>query len=666
MTQKADLLFTNAIVLTMDDKFHQYESGAVAVLGDSILAVGPEESLLNEYTASEVINCGGKVLMPGLVNAHSHVPMTLLRGLADDLRLDVWLLGYMMPVEREFVSPEFVRLGTQIACVELIRSGVTCFADMYYYEEHVAQATAEAGLRAVCSQTVLKFPAPDAESFEESLAAASDFIQRWKGHALIEPSVAPHAPYTCTEEILRATAEMAVKFDVPLHTHIAETAQEVEDSREAHEMPVVPYIKKMNMLEAKVIAAHCVHIDDGEIFTLLHNNSGVAHCPSSNLKLASGIAPVSKMIEEELMVGIGTDGPASNNDLDMFEEIRLAAFVAKSATGDPTAIPAKTALAMGTRLGAQALHLGDLTGSITPGRRADLILVDLSPLHNAPRFQRDEDGIYAQLVYAAKSHDVSDVMVNGRWLMRDRELLTLHAEELLVQAEEYAGQIDAFLIEREKSVLSKLIAIGGAAEEESFEVQAKVRIIDPDPVLRAIEKPQIEILYRRHYHEFDTYFTFDDPKQGVVRHREDEFVDDDDQVTQVRYRLTLIGQAREAEFPSDVLLSRSRYLAPANHSLRFYREYFKPAGEVFIEKHRWRWRVLFQGTVFYINLDRIDQPDLGYFLEVKSRTWSRLDAEHKANVATTLAEFLVDSSVERMTRDYVEMVLNGERTNQGD
>jgi len=222
------------------------------------------------------------------------------------------------------------------------------------------------------------------------------------------------------------------------------------------------------------------------------------------------------------------------------------------------------------------------------------------------------------------------------------------------------------LIEREKSVLSKLIAIGGAAEEESFEVQAKVRIIDPDPVLRAIEKPQIEILYRRHYHEFDTYFTFDDPKQGVVRHREDEFVDDDDQVTQVRYRLTLIGQAREAEFPSDVLLSRSRYLAPANHSLRFYREYFKPAGEVFIEKHRWRWRVLFQGTVFYINLDRIDQPDLGYFLEVKSRTWSRLDAEHKANVATTLAEFLVDSSVERMTRDYVEMVLNGERTNQGD
>ena len=197
------------------------------------------------------MDCGGKVLMPGLINAHTHAAMSLLRGLADDLRLDVWLLGYMMPVEREFVSPDFVRLGTQIACVELIRTGVTCFADMYYFEEHVAQATAEAGLRAVCSQTVLKFPAPDAVSFEESLAAARDFIQRWKGHPLIVPSVAPHAPYTCTEEILRATAALAAEFDVPLHTHIAETALEVENSRAEFGMPVVPYIKKQNLFDAK-------------------------------------------------------------------------------------------------------------------------------------------------------------------------------------------------------------------------------------------------------------------------------------------------------------------------------------------------------------------------------------------------------------------------------
>jgi 5-methylthioadenosine/S-adenosylhomocysteine deaminase len=658
VTQNADLVFTNAIVLTMDEDFHQYEPGAVAVSGDSILAVGAEESILSEYSAVDVFDCGGKVLMPGLVNAHTHVPMTLLRGLADDLRLDVWLLGYMMPVEREFVSPDFVRLGTQIACVEQIRSGVTCFADMYYYEEHVAQAAADAGLRAVCSQTVLKFPAPDAESFEESLAAASDFIQRWKGHALIEPSVAPHAPYSCTEEILLATAELAIENDVPLHTHIAETALEVENSLEDHEMRVVPYVERHNLLNAKVLAAHCVHIDEGEILTLKHHNSGVAHCPSSNLKLASGIAPVSKMLDEGLNVGIGTDGPASNNDLDMFEEVRLAAFIAKTDANDPTTLPARTALAMATRLGARALHLGDVTGTIEPGKRADLVLVDLTPIHNAPRFRRDPDGIYAQLVYAAKSQDVSDVMVNGQWLMRDRLLLTLDAEALFHGAAEYAKRIDAFLIEREKSVLSKLIAIGGASEEESFEVQAKARIPDPAPVLEAIQSPQIEILYRRHYHEFDTYFLFDDPKQGVLRYREDEFVDDDDTVSDVRYRLTLIGQVSEAKFPSEVLLSRSRYLAPAKHSLRFYREYFKPNSEVFIEKHRWRWRVLFQGTVFYINLDRVDQPEMGYFLEVKSRTWSRRDAEYKADVATTLAEFLANASVERVTKDYVELVLD--------
>ena len=310
-----------------------------------------------------------------------------------------------------------------------IRSGVTCLADMYYFEEDVAQAIADVGLRAVCSQTVLKFTAPDAESFEESLASARDFIQRWKGHALVEPSVAPHAPYTCTDEILRATAALAIEFDVPLHTHLAETAQEVESCREEHDMPVIPYVKKQNIFEAKALAAHCVHVDDGEMHTLLHHNAGVAHNPSSNLKLASGAAPVNKMLEIGLNVGIGTDGAASNNDLDMFEEIRLAALLAKNTTGDPTCVPAPTAMAMATRLGAQALHLGHLTGSLQVGKRADLILVDISRLHNAPRFRRDQAGVYAQLTYAAKSTDVSDVMVNGQWLMRARQLTTLEESE---------------------------------------------------------------------------------------------------------------------------------------------------------------------------------------------------------------------------------------------
>jgi 5-methylthioadenosine/S-adenosylhomocysteine deaminase len=656
MTEKADYLLTNAIVLTMDEELNQYDPGALAISGESILAAGPEDEIKQSFKADEIIDCEGKVVMPGLINAHTHVPMTLLRGLADDLRLDVWLMGYMMPVEREFVSPDFVRLGTQIACVEMIRNGVTSFADMYYYEEEVAKATAEIGLRAVCSQTVLKFPTPDAQSFEESLAAAEDFIQNWKDHPLIIPSVAPHSPYTCTEEILRATAELAAEHDVPLHTHIAETKIEVENSRADNGMPVVPYVKKTNLFDAKVLAAHCVHIDVGEMHTLHHHGAGVAHCPSSNLKLASGAAPISKMLELGLNVGIGTDGPASNNDLDMFEEVRLAALLAKGITGDPTTVPATTALTMATRLGAQAMHIDEVTGTLEPGKRADLIIVDITPLHNSPRFHRDEVNIYSQLAYAAKSSDVSSVMVNGRWLMRDQVLLTIDHSDLIQQADDYAHHIDSFLVEREKSVLSKLVAIGGASEGESFEVQVKVRIPDPEPVLEAINGQGIERLYQRHYHEYDVYFLFADPAQGILRYREDEYIDEDGEISHVRYRLTMIGPTREAQYESDVLLSRSRYLAPATHSMRFYREYFVPTKEVVIEKDRLRWRVLFQGTEFYINLDRVDDPALGHFLEVKSRTWSRRDAEHKALVAKDLMEFLCAHSQETLTQDYVEIV----------
>ena len=655
MAKTVDFLLTNALVLTMDEEFNQYTPGAVAVQGDSILAVGPADELVKEYTAKETLDCGGKILMPGLVNAHTHVPMTLLRGLADDLRLDVWLMGYMMPVEREFVSPDFVRLGTALACAEFIRSGVTSFCDMYYFEEDVAKATADAGLRAVCAQTVLKFPSPDADSWEDSLALARGFIERWKGHPLIVPSVAPHAPYTCTEEILRATAELAVEFDVPLHTHLAETAQERETLRNEQGMPVIPYVRKQGLFKAKVIAAHCVHVDLGEMRTLLHAGAGVAHNPSSNLKLASGFAPVPKMLEVGLNVGIGTDGPASNNDLDMFEEVRLASFIAKATSNDPTAVPAPMALAMATRIGAQALHIGDMTGSLEPGKRADLILIDSSPVHSSPRFKRDPNNAYAQIVYSSKSTDVSDVMVNGAWLMRDHELLTLNEAELLAQANEIASQIDAFLIKREQSVLSKLIALGGSMEQESFELQVKVKLPDQSVVLSNIKSPEITITAYKRYRQFDNYFSFDDPAQGHLRFREDELIDAKGNVANVRSRLTLLGP-REDKFERDVLLSRSRFLAPASHTLRFYREYFKPAEEEIIQKDRLRWHIKYKETEFFVNLDTMEKPDLGQFLEIKSRTWSRKDAEHKAELALELLVLLGATGGETMAQDYIEVI----------
>ncbi|MBN2147814.1 MAG: amidohydrolase, partial [Anaerolineales bacterium] len=267
-------------------------------------------------------------------------------------------------------------------------------------------------------------------------------------------------------------------------------------------------------------------------------------------------------------------------------------------------------------------------------------------------------GIYAQLVYAGHATDVMDVMVNGKWLMRQRNLLTLDEKALLAEAQALASRIDSFLIEREQSVLSKLIAIAGATEAESFEVQVKVRLSDPAPVIQSVQQPEIEVLHHRHYHEFDTYFSFSDPEQGHLRYREDEYVDKDNQVSNIRYRLTLLGPARERSFSSDVLLSRSRFIASASHSLRFYREYFKPARETVIEKDRLRWRVLFKGTEFYINLDHLTNPSLGYFLEVKSRTWSRRDAEYKATIAQDLLELLSASTQDSVGQDYVEIVEN--------
>ena len=654
--KKIDYILKNAILLTLNKDLEVFNPGAIAINKDSIVDIGSDKKILSKYESPELIDCAGKVLMPGFVNTHTHVPMTLLRGLSDDLRLDVWLLGYMMPVEREFVTPEFVELGTKLACSELIRTGVTCFCDMYYFEEVVGKIAADIGLRAICSQTVMKYPTPDAHSYEESLELAIHFIKKYKDHPLIIPSIAPHAPYTCPPEILEACTKVALKYDIPLHIHISETKEEVENMRKETGMPVVPWVKKLGVFEAKTIAAHCVHIDEGEMRTLVHANVGVAHNPSSNLKLASGIAPVNQMLDLGLMVGIGTDGTASNNVLDFFEEIRLATFLAKGSTGDPTALPAYQVLEMATRMGAEAIHIEHITGSLEVGKRADLILIDINTVHNSPHFRHDSKAIYSQIVYAGKSTDVTDVMINGTWVMRGRKIASIDESDLIRQSQEYARKIDQFIIKREKSLISKLIAIGGASQEESFEVQAKVIIDNPDAILSRIEKGDIQIIRTRNYHEYDTYFGFENNIEGRLRFREDHFIDKDGKISKVRSRLTLIGPVRERTYPSNVLLSRSRYLAPAEQSLRFYREYFNPQSEVEIEKNRQRYLINFKNEEFFINLDEIIRPKLGYFLEIKSRTWSEKDAEEKTELIDGLLDYLGVSDQEKITEDYIQIV----------
>lgn len=653
--KKANCIFTNALVLTMNSSLNHFHDGAVVVEEDSIAAIGQTSEILKSYTSEEIVDCNGNILMPGFVNCHTHLPMNMLRGLADDLRLDVWLQGYVWPVEHEFVTPEFVRLGTQIACTELIRSGVTCFADMYFFEDTVAEVAAEFGLRAVCSQTVLKYPTPDAHSYEEAIELARKMIKRWKNHPLIMPSIAPHAVYTCPPEILHACTEVALEYNVPLHTHIAETLDEVENLRKETGMPVVPYLKKQGIFEAKVFAAHCVHIDEGEIRTLKHSDVGVSHNPSSNLKLASGIAPVRKMLENGLNVGIGTDGTASNNDLDFIEEIRLASFIAKGSSGDPTAIPAQKTLEMATRIGAHAIHLGDITGTIEVGKRADMIVVDIHTIHNSPRFNHSEYAPYAQIVYAGKSTDVSDVMVNGKWLMRNHQLAGINENEMMIKSQEYAQKIDQFLIKQEKSVLSKLIAIGGTSQEESYEVQAKVAIKNSHEIINKLSDPQIRIIRQRHYHEFDTYFSFK-IEPDLLRYREDHFIEDNGEISNVRSRLTLIQPSREDHYPEDIVLSKSRYIAPANQGIRFYKEYFKPSREVEIEKDRVRYLIEYKEEEFFINIDQIEKPDLGIYLEVKARTWSQKDAQEKAEKIVDLLKLLGLSTRRIITQDYIEMV----------
>jgi len=642
----ADFLLINGLVVTMNALGELIPQGAVAIKGRELVAVGPADEILADWQAPDVVDCEGAAILPGLVNIHTHVPMSLLRGLADDLRLDVWLFGYMLPVEREFVSPEFCRTGTLLSCAEMIRSGVTCFADMYYYEHEVAQAAADVGMRAVCAETVMKWPTPDAESYDESLARCRRFIEDWKEHPLITPAVGPHAPETSTPEMLRESARLAVEHGVPLLIHIAETEGGAQEARALYGMSSIQILEEHGVLDARVLAAHCVHVTARERAIMARRGVGVAHNPTSNLKLASGLADVVAMLDEGIAVGIGTDGQASNNDQDLFQEMHLAALLPKGVRMDPTAVPAQQAFAMATIGGARALGMEDQIGSLEAGKRADLAILDLGAVHNVPHFDLSPANTYSQLVYAAKSHDVRHVMIDGRWVMRDRELLTLDEAQVRDKAQRIAAQVGAFLARREQSLLDKLVALGALQWGETYEVQVKVWVPDEEALLaRLLGCPEVMVIKPSERKQYDTYFLFDDPEAGLIRYREDYLLDRGVEVKPI-YNLTLRGPMKEREYEDSVLLSRSRFTADADRSLRFYREYFQPQEEKKVDKIRRRWRIKYRGVDFAANLDRLSQPPSdGVYLELKSRTWSKHDALQKAEMISELLDVLaVDKS----------------------
>ena len=383
-----------------------------------------------------MIDARGRAVLPGLINTHTHVPMVLLRGLADDLELEDWLNNYMFPVESRHVTREFVAAGTRLGLAEMIRGGISTFCDMYYFEDAVAEETSRAGLRAVLGEVVVDFPAPDNKTWEEALAYVEKFADKWKGDALIVPAVAPHAPYTVGTEHLKQVHRLADRLDVPVVIHIAEAPSETGYTLKHFKARPVPYLERLGFLSPRVIGAHLVHVNDDEIQVLKQREVGVGHCPQSNMKLASGVAPIPDMLKAGLRVGLGTDGAASNNDLDMWEEMDTAAKLHKVVTGDPTVVSARQALEMGTIGGARAIHMEDKIGSLEVGKYADLITLDLDAPHLVPIYD-----IYSHLVYAAKASDVVDTVVNGRVLMRDRRLLTLDEEEVKAEARRYGRRV---------------------------------------------------------------------------------------------------------------------------------------------------------------------------------------------------------------------------------
>ena len=435
--QIVDLLIVGGTVVTMNAARDLIENGAVAVKNGEIVAVGKSSDIAKSYRAKQTINANGKVVIPGLVNTHTHVPMSLYRGIADDLDLQEWLTKYIFPAEAKNVNEAFVRAGTRLGLAEFIRGGTTTFCDMYYFEDVVADETSKAGVRGVLGETLIDFPAPDNKTFDDALRYTEKFVKKWQGNSLIVPAIAPHAPYTVSKEHLLQTRALSDKLNAPLVIHLAEAETETAFIQQNHKgLRPIEYVEKIGFLSDKVIAAHVIQANEAELEILKMRGVGIAHNPQSNMKLAAGVAPVPMMLKMNMRLGLGTDGAASNNDLSLWEEMDTAAKLHKVFSKDPKVVSAEEAFMMGTIGGARALHLENLIGSLENGKRADIVIAGFESLNQTPSYN-----VYSTLVYATKAEDVETVIINGKIVMRDKRLLTLDENVIKKDANLYRQKI---------------------------------------------------------------------------------------------------------------------------------------------------------------------------------------------------------------------------------
>ncbi len=435
--QQVDIIIRNGTILTMDRENSILENGFLCICGDTISHIGVNHE--KSFKAIKSIDARGGLILPGLVNGHTHAAMSLFRGLADDLPLMEWLNNYIFPVESK-MDADFVFTGTLLACAEMIMSGTTTFCDMYLFEEEAARAAREAGMRCLVGEVLYDFPSPNYGPIKKGFEYTESLIQRWQDDPLVSIAVEPHSLYTCCPDLLSTANELALNYNVPLIIHVAETLNEIAKVKEKYGKTAVEHLHSLGLLGAHLIADHCVHLDETEIKKMAEHGVKAIHNPESNMKLASGIAPVPEMLAQGLTVGLGTDGCASNNNLDLFTEMDTAAKIHKIQTMDPTVMDAVTVLRMATIKGAKALGLEDVTGSLEPGKKADVIVLNTHKPHLTPMYNPA-----SHLVYAARGSDVTTSIINGKVIMEDRKLLSIDVDEIIARAREKSVQVKAWL-----------------------------------------------------------------------------------------------------------------------------------------------------------------------------------------------------------------------------